>query len=95
MTVFFFCPGLPRLHPMRKDERVQLGHLANLYSLKMHYIDRERDFICPILTKTSNTTQMDGLQKADADETLSAAVAPLAIPFSQITSENESKRFKK
>ncbi|PSN52427.1 hypothetical protein C0J52_16256 [Blattella germanica] len=42
-----------RLHPMQKQERDQLCHLANLYSLQMTS-DPNRQ-TCPVLTKTRNT----------------------------------------
>lgn len=44
-----------RLHPMQKQERDQLCHLANLYSLQMTS-DPNR-LTCPVLTKTRNTMQ--------------------------------------
>jgi len=73
-----------KLHPMRKEERVQLSHLASLYSLQMHCL-QETDpsgLTCPVLTKTSNTTQMDN----------SAQEKPV-IP-SPILSESDTKRIK-
>ncbi|XP_069678931.1 G patch domain-containing protein 2 isoform X3 [Periplaneta americana] len=44
-----------RLHPMQKQERDQLCHLANLYSLQMSSDPNRRT--CPVLTKTRNTMQ--------------------------------------
>ncbi|KAJ9581514.1 hypothetical protein L9F63_023305 [Diploptera punctata] len=44
-----------RLHPMQKQERDQLSHLADLYSLQMTS-DPNRQ-TCPVLTKTRNTMQ--------------------------------------
>ncbi|XP_046383805.1 G patch domain-containing protein 2 isoform X2 [Ischnura elegans] len=40
-----------RLHPMEKQERDQLCHLASLYSLKMNS-DSSCGLSCPVLTKT-------------------------------------------
>ncbi|KAG8222574.1 hypothetical protein J437_LFUL010417 [Ladona fulva] len=40
-----------RLHPMEKQERDQLCHLASLYSLKMNN-DSSCGLSCPVLTKT-------------------------------------------
>lgn len=44
-----------RLHPMQKQERDQLSHLANLYSLQMTSDPNQQT--CPVLTKTRNTMQ--------------------------------------
>lgn len=41
-----------KLHPMRQPEREKLRRLANLYSLSL-----KGDLGCPILYKTTNTTQ--------------------------------------
>lgn len=42
-----------RLHPMKEQERHQLGHLAELYSLDMHLSqDSTKGLTCPVLTKT-------------------------------------------
>ncbi|CAG7823290.1 unnamed protein product [Allacma fusca] len=80
-----------KLHPMRKSERVQLSHIASLYSLQMHYRleddGSEKSFTCPILTKTSNTAQMD-LKSADEESTRASWLGPLWI-------ESDSKRIKK
>ncbi|XP_014283126.1 G patch domain-containing protein 2-like isoform X1 [Halyomorpha halys] len=46
-----------RLHPMREQERHQLGHLADLYSLDMQLSEHNKGLTCPILTKTSNTVR--------------------------------------
>ncbi|XP_071440652.1 G patch domain-containing protein 2 isoform X2 [Hetaerina americana] len=55
-----------RLHPMEKQERDQLCHLASLYSLKMNS-DSSCGLSCPVLTKTRNTTQAVRLGQAPRD----------------------------
>ena len=48
--MYIACLVTHRLHPMQKQERDQLSHLANLYSLQMTS-DPIRQ-TCPVLTKT-------------------------------------------
>jgi len=61
LSKFLQDPGQSeiRLHPMKKDERVQLSRLAHFYSLRMHYMREDEHLTCPVLTKTTKTTQMD------------------------------------
>ena len=75
---------------MRREERLQLSHIASLYSLRMHYL-RDGDssetggFTCPVLTKTSDTTQV------------TYDMIPETIPIDTsvvVESESDSKRIK-
>ncbi|XP_075233492.1 uncharacterized protein LOC142331456 isoform X2 [Lycorma delicatula] len=54
-----------RLHPMQKNERDQLGYLAELYSLNMKLTETSRKGLtCPVLTKTSNTMRVEHVSLA-------------------------------
>uniref|UniRef100_A0A146M2X9 Uncharacterized protein C14orf118 n=2 Tax=Lygus hesperus TaxID=30085 RepID=A0A146M2X9_LYGHE len=48
-----------RLHPVKDDERHQLGQLADLYSLDIQISEHRHGYTCPILTKTCNTVRAE------------------------------------
>jgi hypothetical protein len=76
---------------MRRDERVQLSHIASLYSLRMHYL-RDGDntetggFTCPVLTKTPNTTQVKTYDRIPEAVQLDPSIV--------VESESDSKRIR-
>lgn len=72
---------------MKLEERVQLSHIASLYSL--HLQSDESAGGCPVLTKTINTTQVN-----DTGGKLAHKAIPTDSHGIIMESESDSKRIK-